>query len=250
MIQFEERYQNKHGIWVYRLKEMNCNQVIASVDEEYRPFLKEYLLAWYSFVRMYKQDHDPAKNYTTWNIYDLREQELFPRIQHNSVSSFLKQIAPEVRQLEIMMRRIDESMINRLQDHYKRHEYGPLPPAPKIDLRPHAPAPDWKPRYNAALIRKEQALVIGPPLLGWSVRAGCTHYGVYVTDGRLVQNLEQIHNGKLRRFKDPVRRHAAAIKRVQEMAALTDWCLFDTLSHKQRRYLRKLVIEMGKESLI
>lgn len=250
MIQFEERYQNNHGIWVDRLKEMNCNQVVASVDEKYQPFMKEYLLAWHRFVKEYKQDHDPVRNYTTWDIFDLREKTLYPQIKHGSVIGDLRRIDPGARELEVIMRRVDESMLHRLQGHYKQHEYGSLPPAPKIDLSPHVPVPDWKPRYNAAVLREEQVLVIGPLLLSWSVWDGCTGYEVHLADGQFIRKLEPVRNGELRRFKDPIKRHAAAIKRVQEIAALTDWSLIDALSNKQQRYLGKLVIEMGKEPLI
>jgi hypothetical protein len=91
--------------------------------------------------------------------------------------------------------------------------------------------------------------MIGQLFLRWSEWNGTTKYEVFVSDGRCLQKWEPVPNGQLRRFKDPVKRHVAAIERVKQLALLTDWGLFDQLSHKEQRSLGKQVDLIGKAPL-
>jgi hypothetical protein len=57
-----------------------------------------------------------------------------------------------------------------------------------------------------------------------------------------------VNNGQLRRFKYPIKRHAQAIKKVQEIAALTDWEIVarGALSNEQQISLSRLDLKKEK----
>lgn len=253
MISFEEKYQSKRGIWVYRTVEMNYAQVANSVEPRYRAFMTQYTLAWYSFVKDYQKDTDPFKNYNAFDVYKLRDKSLYPLMQTSlSFSSqALERDYEGLRAVEQAMRRVDESMLDKLQAHYKRYEFAEPPQGFKSNTAPFAPKQTLYFRKNSALLAQRQEegklLIVAPLLLTWEYSKPHTRYTVHTANGMALYQTTWMKAAN--RFKDPIKRHSAMIEKVKVVAALTDWSMVERgeISNKQKRSIVKVIREVFKE---